>query len=194
MEKDLKLLFLLGGKSSRMGFDKFLLEIGGKPQWVNLSDLAKELEIDHYFSLDSQQQLPLHNVIRDLIPDLGPIGGIYSFFNSFPDSSALILPTDMPGISLQAIRNLIENRNKNLDGTFYWDKGRNQVAAFPGIWEKSSVMALEKAIDTGKLSLIKTLNKLKLKIIEAYDQEIFNNLNTPEDYELFIKKNKGEEA
>jgi molybdenum cofactor guanylyltransferase len=87
---------LAGGKSSRMGRDKALLQIGGKPlvehAVTKLRRLCAEVNI-----LGNEQELEARApLVRDVHPGCGPMSGIESALLHSRYEWNLILPVDMP--------------------------------------------------------------------------------------------------
>ena len=87
-------LILIGGKSSRMGTDKGLLNYHGKPQREYLFDLAKKYCTEVYFSCRAEQQFSEQSIIDTY--SLGPMGGILSAFDFNPNTAWLVVACDMP--------------------------------------------------------------------------------------------------
>ena len=72
-------VILAGGKSSRMGFDKGLAILNGKPMIQYVIDVFEKLGLDIIIISNSPGYetfgYPIYN---DLIPEKGPVGGIYT--------------------------------------------------------------------------------------------------------------------
>jgi len=87
---------LAGGKSSRMGSDKALLELAGKPLVLHavtkLQRLCAEVSV-----LSSNPELARFGpLVRDLHEGCGPLGGIEAALRSSKYDWNLILPVDLP--------------------------------------------------------------------------------------------------
>jgi molybdenum cofactor guanylyltransferase len=87
---------LAGGKSSRMGRDKALLELGGRPLAARavskLERVCREVHI-----LSSNAELSVYApLVRDLHEDCGPLGGIEAALENSRHPWNLFLPVDMP--------------------------------------------------------------------------------------------------
>ena len=87
---------LAGGKSSRMGRDKALLKLAGKPVALHavtkLRRLCAEVSI-----LSSNPQLEAYApLVRDLHNGCGPMAGIEAALRSSKHDWNLILPVDVP--------------------------------------------------------------------------------------------------
>jgi molybdenum cofactor guanylyltransferase len=87
---------LAGGKSSRMGSDKALLELGGKPLVLHATTKLRRLcaEVSVLGSDAALERFaPL---VRDLHPGCGPMGGIEAALRSSKYEWNLVLPVDVP--------------------------------------------------------------------------------------------------
>lgn len=87
---------LAGGRSSRMGRDKALLELAGKPlvlhAVVKLRRVCREVAV-----LGSNPELDAFApLVRDVHPDSGPMGGMEAALLQSPFEWNLFLPVDVP--------------------------------------------------------------------------------------------------
>ena len=75
-------IILAGGKSSRMGTDKGLLLLNGKPMVKYVIDVLSKVtsKIIIIANNDEYKQFG-YKVYSDLIKDKGPVGGIYTAMN-----------------------------------------------------------------------------------------------------------------
>ena len=94
---------LAGGKSSRMGTDKCLLELKGKTLLDRSKALLRDSGVDNL--VVSTNKTGLGNV-QDIYPDQGPIGGIHAVCHAFPRWDLLCIPVDMPLLDILHLRQL----------------------------------------------------------------------------------------
>ncbi|HJT70124.1 MAG TPA: molybdenum cofactor guanylyltransferase, partial [Terriglobales bacterium] len=87
---------LSGGKSSRMGSDKALLELGGKSLIARAVELASKMSRDVAIVGDPQKLAGFGRVITDVFPDRGPLGGIHAALSQSSADLNLILAVDLP--------------------------------------------------------------------------------------------------
>lgn len=94
---------LAGGRSSRMGRDKALLEIDG----CTLLDRAVALlhEAGAATVIVSGDR---PGAIADATPGLGPVGGIASVLPGVDDGAMVVLPVDMPALDVATLRILLD--------------------------------------------------------------------------------------
>ena len=106
-------IVLCGGKSSRMGQNKALLEYKGKKLIVHMTGILRDMGIKDVFISGA---LDGYECINDAFPDKGPMGGIHSVLCQKPDYRGyLFIPVDMPLLSKETLRLLIEQK----DGAYF---------------------------------------------------------------------------
>lgn len=106
-------LVVCGGRSTRMGRDKSLLDYHGKPQRYYLYDLLSQVCERSFISCNRQQAegiLPGYEYIIDdpVYGDIGPMNAILSAFDCYPDISFLAIGCDYPLFDLEDIRLLAD--------------------------------------------------------------------------------------
>ncbi len=87
---------LAGGKSSRMGRDKALLELGGKPLALHAVTKLGRVCSDVYILSANRELAAYAPLVSDLHPGCGPIGGIEAALEHSQYEWNLFLPVDMP--------------------------------------------------------------------------------------------------
>ena len=106
-------LVLAGGRSSRMGADKGLIDYHGLAQVDWLAELLREFCGSVHISVSRRQDrsadyprsadysrsadYPAGASIVDHQPGLGPAGGLLSAWKAIPDAAWLLVAVDMPG-------------------------------------------------------------------------------------------------
>jgi molybdenum cofactor guanylyltransferase len=87
---------LAGGKSSRMGRDKALLELAGKPLIEHaVAKLRRVCEDVHILS-GRQELAAFAPLVRDLHEGCGPMGGLEAAFEHSQHEWNLFMPVDVP--------------------------------------------------------------------------------------------------
>lgn len=194
----LKGVVLMGGQSSRMGQDKsqllFSLRYNSAEGRITQTDNRQTLaELAHsklkcyvddvHFSINkSQKDLGLENTIVDEYEGEGPLSGIISALKA-TQSSIVVLGVDMPLITKQSIKSLIQQRNWDLLTTTFYNNQSNTWEPMLSIWEYETLPCLEEYFDTGGRSIQKFLNQFGNQRVPIHNPEEFTNVNTMEDYE-----------
>lgn len=84
---------LAGGRSSRMGSDKALLEWQGQPLLQHMQGLLHTAGAGRVVV---SGDYPGDDIVPDRIRDIGPLGGVASVAEALPDGVLLLVPVDMP--------------------------------------------------------------------------------------------------
>ena len=87
---------LAGGKSVRMGRDKALLELAGKPLVSHAVKKLRRVCMDVRVLSDNPEITKYAPIVPDLHPDCGPIGGIEAALVHSVFDWNLFMPVDMP--------------------------------------------------------------------------------------------------
>jgi molybdenum cofactor guanylyltransferase len=87
---------LAGGKSSRMGRDKALLELAGKPLALHAVTKLRRVCEDVHILSDRQELARFAPLIRDLHEGCGPMGGLEAALEHSQHEWNLFMPVDMP--------------------------------------------------------------------------------------------------
>ena len=177
-------LVLAGGQSRRMGRDKGLLRSRGK-EWrlLQFERVQKHLP-ETYLSLRSDQLeglTPEIPTIMDQLEDCGPISGLISAFRQFPYCAWLAVAVDMPGLTEQSLKFLINNRDAEKMATAFVHKEHGFPEPLCTIWEPAMKEVLEAAWEVGEFSLNKILSAQPVKLLKSPFPEEMNNINSPED-------------
>ena len=193
----LKGVVLMGGQSSRMGQDKsqllFSLRYNSAEGRITQTDNRQTLaELAHsklkcyvdnvHFSINkSQKDLGLENTIVDEYEGEGPLSGIISALKA-TQASIVVLGVDMPLITKQSIKSLIQQRNWDLLTTTFYNNQSNTWEPMLSIWEYETLPCLEEYFDNGGRSIQKFLNQFGNQRVTIPNPEEFTNVNTMEDY------------
>ncbi len=186
-------LILVGGKSTRMGTDKGLLEYHGVSQRDFLVDLLSnkitfknENRKGVYLSTRQEQDVE-GNIIEDTFKDLGPFGGICSAFQKDPNSAWFVIATDLPFVDKSIIEILLKNRNPSKMATTLKGKTKQFPEPLITIWEPKAYPILLSYLAQGYSCPRKVLINSDVEIIEV-DDAIIRNVNTPKEFEMAKKE------
>ena len=186
--KNLNGIILCGGHSKRMGADKGLLKLG---EHSFIEHLAQSMSpfCDKIFLCGSKPaytELGL-DVIADIVPDSGALGGLYSGLIHTSTNWNLVLSCDAPLVDAAIIETLIEA----LDPQQKVVHAITEKDAHPliGCYHKDCAESFKKAIDSGHLKLQPAVQNCKPKQVEFHPPQAKKllNINTPEDYQALLK-------
>ncbi|MCH8919952.1 MAG: molybdenum cofactor guanylyltransferase [Chloroflexi bacterium] len=183
---------LAGGRSRRVGGDKPLLEVGGQTLARRAVDALRLARLDVTLVLRAHQPVPLTahtiSVIRDEVADAGPLGGLHALLRWLPAEWALVVPCDQPFLTPDLLRGLLAQPREDADAIV--GRPANLPEPLPGLYRRSSLGVIERALNQGERSLRELLSKLRLREIPAatlcrWDPRLLSylNVNTPADLE-----------
>lgn len=194
MKKPAAMLLLMGGKSSRMGQDKAQLLLNGQPFWKRI---AQELSAcgKVYLSVSQtcdEKALEGYPIIRDVVPDCGVMGGLYSAFQTIEEDLLFACACDMPFVNrrfVQWMRNRWEEegrKGRQWDGIVVCgDDGKTYTTA--ALYHRRLQGKLEENVRKKRLRM-HTFVREEANILLLPMEEVtsfsrcFQNINTPEDY------------
>jgi molybdopterin-guanine dinucleotide biosynthesis protein A len=121
---------LAGGKSSRMGQDKALLELAGKPLVLRAVEKLRQV-CTEVSVLGNREELAAYaSLVRDLHEGCGPLGGIEAALAHSTKAWNLFMAVDMPFLPAEFLdawmRSVIEKRRARV--AFFTVDGRPQPA------------------------------------------------------------------
>ena len=185
-------LVLSGGKSTRMGADKGLIEYHDRPQREHLYNLLSEVCDRTYISLRVDQEANKPSgfaTITDENKFRGPFNGILSAHNLHPEVAWLVLACDLPLIDLIALKHLVSER----DATKYATTFSATVNPLPepvcAIWEPKALQTAINYLKAGNGTCPrKFLIKNDTKLVYPKNKNTIVNANSIEDYQDVLLK------
>jgi len=180
---NLPLVIVAGGRSSRMGSDKALLPFGS---FNTLTQFQLDKHKDNFKSLHvSCKTKEKFNFSANFIEDttkfdeFSPLIALYSILKEF-DSPVCILSVDTPFVTLDTYKKLFTYKDGFDVVIARSPYGSHQLCA---IYSPKILPILKKQIEEDNHKIKNMLKLVKTKYVDFEDDEIFTNLNRPEDYE-----------
>jgi molybdopterin-guanine dinucleotide biosynthesis protein A len=177
-------IILSGGKSTRMGTDKALIQIDGK----TLLDKAIETcrQVCHSILISSNH--PRHEksgckTIPDKIENCGPIGGICSCLKQSQTDWNFVISVDAAFVEAE-FASFITSEIDDVEAIVpCHNAGKEPLVA---LYHKSSLAEMEKMIGLGDFKMHNLLKKLKTKYVDSQVwverfPDLFRNLNRPDE-------------
>lgn len=186
----IKGIVLAGGQSKRFGENKALADINGEMLLERSLSLLEALGLETAVITSAANSYSFLScpVLIDRFPEKGPLGGLYTALEaSSSSSSVLVLTCDMPAMTKDILKALIQTHQKTETQATVFQKDENFFQPFPGIYEFSLFPEIKKQICQNELSmhffLKKVINKKCITIND--DDEAFLNINTQKDLSDF---------
>lgn len=162
-------LVIAGGRATRMGRDKAKLELGGRTFLERITNLAAAVADE------------VHVIREDLEPGHGPLGGVATAFAQHKFRHGLFLACDMPLLSVELLRQILEASRLSERPIFCTNGG---PPGFPFVLPRSAGQLVRSMIRNGHASLqalAKNLDAARFNV-EANGALELLNVNTPADY------------
>ena len=181
-------LLLAGGKSSRMGRDKALLEIAGEPLWHRQLTTLRQLSPEQLMFAGPLPEGCDCEQVTDESTSAGPLAGVAAALRRCVGPHLVVLALDLPGMTITFLRELLGQCGPE-HGIVPRTRERFEPLAAvypPGV----ASLALD-CLQRGELSMQNFARRalaagwLRERELAPNELELFTNLNTPADYEKF---------
>ena len=179
-------IILAGGKSSRMGTDKGLQELCGKPLISYTIEVLSELCSTILISTSSDAYQSLgYTTIADEIPGIGPMGGIYSALKQSKTEKNLVLSCDLPFTSMELLSYIL-NQTEGYQVAVPWQGNQHYepLCAYYNLSVLGQMRAFIQKENYKLPDLFKEISINKLIInngLNFYEDHLFFNVNSKHD-------------
>ena len=170
---------LVGGASTRMGRDKALIEVGGKPLALAAAEALGSLCDSVALVGDPERYKTLGlPVISDRQRGAGPLSGIEAALGATRSEWNLITACDMPALDASLLRDLADSASGDAAIPQYPD---GRIEPLCAVYHRRCHALAAHALATGIRRISDFIARLKVRYVQVTDPEPFLNLNTPED-------------
>lgn len=181
-------IVIAGGKSLRMGKDKSSLKYRNQSFLDRAIGLLQNFTGDLIVSTNDKLKNKNVKVQQDAVQNAGPLGGLYTCLPQIKNDRALVIPVDMPLLSVEVLQYLLQQADIRKKITVFQAGGRVQMLT--GLYHKDIVPVLKKQLAAGDYKLRNLLQKVPSQIVEAADfTPLFVNINTPGELQKLNLKN-----
>ncbi|MEM2098397.1 MAG: molybdenum cofactor guanylyltransferase [Candidatus Bathyarchaeia archaeon] len=187
---------LAGGSSSRFGEDKGILELAGKPLIKHVVDAVHDIVDKVIIVTSTQERVAKYaeivrsdvQFITDMCESNSPLVGALTGFKFAQGDYALLIPFDMPFVSVAVISLLFDlclGKNAVIPR---WPNGH--IEPLHAVYHvKAALDAAQSAIAEGMLSMRDMIDRLRgvryisTLVVQQFDANLrtFFNVNTPLD-------------
>jgi molybdenum cofactor guanylyltransferase len=180
---------LAGGRSSRMGRDKALLDLAGRPLLRHAIELLDAVTGNVRIVGDPAKYGSFGSVIPDIYHDRGPLGGIHAALGNSKTDLNLILATDLPFVEPEFLRHLIAIAESTKALVTVPQVGP-YFEPLCAVYRKSFAEIVEVALSDSRNKVdalfaeVATRTVPEEEIVAAgFSPAMFRNLNTPQDWQ-----------
>lgn len=184
------LAIIAGGRSRRMGRDKALVKLHGRPMLAHVIERvsglgqAQTLLVSNDHAAHARFSLPM---VRDSLPDAGSLGGIYTALMHSRHGHTLVVACDMPTLSPALLAYMLELREEG-----EYDVIVPRVAGYPqglhAVYSQACVAPIRSKIEAGRLKVIGFHDQVRVRYLDEDEWhpldptgQALSNVNTPEE-------------
>ena len=191
MEIEVTGVLLAGGKSRRMGEDKRYLVVGEQTLLERGLGVLRSM-FHEVLVVIAQDSAPLDidaRIVRDLVPDCGSLGGIYTGLTQATTPYIFAVACDMPFLN-QAVITQFTNRRDTAD--IVMARLATRLHPMHALYGKGCLPAMEQMIVARQLKIQELVSHASLRVQYVTEADLlsidpswrsFHNVNTPEDLE-----------
>ncbi|ALD22863.1 molybdenum cofactor biosynthesis protein MoaC [Hymenobacter sp. DG25A] len=179
-------LVLAGGRSQRMQADKSRLRYHQEEQRAHAAALLAPWCQEVFVSCRPDQVADIPAGLQplpDQFLDLGPLSGILSAFRQNPNAAWLVVACDLPFLSENTLRYLVEHRQAGRMATAFQSPENEFPEPLITIWEPQSYAALLRFLALGYSCPRKALINSDVAVLTPPAAEELRNVNTPQERE-----------
>jgi molybdopterin-guanine dinucleotide biosynthesis protein A len=189
-------VILCGGESKRMGADKGLLPIRNTIWAKHMHEKLAMFHVPVVYSINPQQ-VPIYR--EEILPELlvldnadveGPLKGLLSVHQQFPDKDLLLLACDMLDLDTVTIDTLLQEYLRDNQYDFYVYQDDEFAQTFCGIYTRVGLEKVAGRIMIGRLnnySLQAILEEGITLRLPIKSQHVFRNYNSNADIEAYFE-------
>jgi molybdopterin-guanine dinucleotide biosynthesis protein A len=173
---------LAGGASSRMGSDKAALEYGDAP-FIEHVIATMSLAVDEIVVCGGEYDGPAI-VLPDAFHNAGPLAGILAAFEHAGGRPIVVVPTDMPLVTVELIRRLADPQLNGAEARLA--RAGDQIQPLCAAYGPEVISIVEDRVRGSHRSAMGLIDALTPVTYIESDARTLMNVNTPEDYEMLI--------
>lgn len=192
MITDVTGVLLAGGKSRRMGEDKRFILVGQRTLFERAYAVLCELfeQVCVVIAQDSPSPRADLPVLRDLIPDCGSLGGLYTGLRRAETEHIFLAACDMPFLNPDVIRHMVHQK----DGVdIVISRWANRLQPTHAVYGQNCLPVIEEMMRLHNRKIHSMIDHPALRVRVMAEQEIKQidrdgrsmfNINTPSDLEF----------
>lgn len=190
-------IVLAGGTSRRMGADKALLPIDGRPMIRSLIESLAPISRGVIVSLNDRDRqgeleraLPAGvRVVYDERPDQGPLMGIYAGLKASETDVNLVVACDIPEVDPRFVTEMRSYAGDH-DVVVSVD-GEGRTNALLALYNKSVIPVVKEQLDRGQRKIVLFFPQCRVKYVRVPGGAWYQNINTPDDYRKYRQERRG---
>jgi len=181
-------VIMAGGESIRMGRDKTLLPIDGRPMIKYIYDQLRPYFKQVIISANDASKYGFLGLetVADKVKGKGPLGGITSALKDSANELNFIIACDIPQVDIDLMKAMLRE-GRSFDAVIP-RIGRAEYEPLFAVYKKNILKAVEAALLSGNNRIIDALSCCKIRYIDLTETQRPGNINTLDDYRRFVGK------
>lgn len=182
-------ILLAGGKSRRMGEDKRFLHVGARSLLGRSLSVLCELfeQVRVVIAQDSPMVEAEVPIIRDLVPDCGSLGGLYTGLQQATTEYVFLAACDMPFLNPDLIRYMISLKE---EADIVIGQQGTRVQPTHAVYSRRCLPVIEEMMHAHTMKIQRMMEHGSLRVRVVRGDELnrvdplgrsFLNVNTPSD-------------
>ena len=185
---------LAGGSSSRMGTDKALVEIDGKPMALHVADAMRAggcQEVVLVGADEATARALEMNTVPDRWPGDGPLGGLASALGASPPAGLVVVAAcDQPAVTgtlVQALVDAVLTDHRAIAATPRTPSGHRHP--FPTAWRAAARPGIEVLLRAGRRRADAGLYAVGVVAVPV-EPAVIQDLDTPADVARWVDRDR----
>lgn len=184
-------LVVCGGKSTRMGMDKSMLNYHGQPQRYHLYDMLAGLCEKVFISCNEEQQKSIPDKYAVMVDapeyaEIGPMAAILTAFKNEPDADFLVIGCDYPLVNIKHLEQLIKVKHKSIYVVCYQQNRSTFYEPLLCVYQSIIKTKLEYQFKQNNYSIQSVFREINAYVIHSENNIEIKSIDTIEEYEKMM--------
>lgn len=186
-------LVVCGGKSTRMGTDKSMLNYHGQPQRYYLYEMLSELCERTFIACNKQQAATIPDKYAVVIDDeqygdIGPMVALLTAFDKYPDASFLVVGCDYPYLQKEELHRLLEVSLQYKKSTALYNIEGKSIEPLISVYQSDIISQLKRNFIQNQQSLRALLEDVNAYIMEPLNYMSIISIDNLQQYNETVAK------
>jgi molybdopterin-guanine dinucleotide biosynthesis protein A len=178
--EDITGIVLSGGRSSRMGSDKAMIEFEGKKLIEHSLAVMRKVAATIIISANSEQYADFgEKVVSDNYNGIGPLAGLEACLRISNTRVNLLAPCDTPLLNVDFLNTILENID-DYDAVVPIS-ANGKIEPLTGYYSRDILPIVVQQIERGDFKVQNLLKRIRTNFLPFENRRILKNINTPDD-------------
>lgn len=200
---------LAGGASLRMGRPKAALTFGGETMLERqvrlLRSVSRTVEVIGPAPGAPDREAVAHAlgsvgvaIVPDALPGRGPLVGIYTGLMHTHTEFNFFLGCDLPFMEARFLRFLVQQALSSAADATTPHSADRRVQPLVAVYRRRALPAVRTSLESGENKVTRFYPRVRRRAVRwaeiaraGFSSRIFDNINTPEDYERAVRRREG---